>query len=146
MLRTGIYADRPLEEHDVTEADLSHHEGMERRRFLKAAATVAWATPAILTLTANRAGAQSCVPQGAPCDACVGVNCCIAGGDTTPCCCSDANDVTTCAGVCRSQAQCLALFPGGPPDDPDSCFFPGGSGSSVAARQVVTARKAKVLR
>ena len=35
----------------MTEADLVTQEGMERRRFLKAAATVAWATPAILTLT-----------------------------------------------------------------------------------------------
>lgn len=131
----------------MTESDLIKQEGMERRRFLKAAATVAWATPAILTITANRAGAQSCVPQGAPCDACVGVNCCLAGSDSLPCCCSDANDVTTCAGVCRSQAACIALFPGGPASDPDSCFYPGGTGSTTTmARQAVTARKAKVLR
>src|SRR3712207_7698793 len=62
---------------------LVNHEGMERRRFLRAAATVAWATPAILTLTANRAGAQSCVPQGASCDVCVGVNCCIRSEEHT---------------------------------------------------------------
>ena len=130
----------------MTESDLVHREGIERRRFLKGAATVAWATPAILTLTANRAGAQSCIPQGSPCDACVGVNCCIAGSDPLPCCCSDANDTTTCAGVCRTQAACAALFPGGPANDPDSCFYPGGTGSSAAARMVVTARKAKVLR
>lgn len=129
----------------MTEADLVNHESMERRRFLRAAATVAWATPAILTLTANRAGAQSCVPQGASCDACVGVNCCIAGSDPLPCCCSDANDVTTCAGVCRSQAQCQSLFPGGPANDPDSCFYPGGTGTTTMARTAVTARKAKVL-
>ena len=127
----------------MTEADLVTREGMERRRFLKAAATVAWATPAILTLAANRAGAQSCVPQGAPCEACVGVNCCLAGSDTLPCCCSDANDTTTCAGVCRSQAQCIALFPGGPTTDPDSCFYPGGSSGTAMARRAV---KAKVLR
>jgi hypothetical protein len=129
----------------VTEADLVTQEGMERRRFLKAAATVAWATPAILTLTANRAGAQSCVPQGASCDACVGVNCCIAPGDPTPCCCSDYNDDTTCAGVCRTHDACEALFPSTDPDveDPDSCWYPGGTGSaSSMARMRV---KAKVL-
>lgn len=130
----------------MTEADLVSREGMERRRFLKAAATVAWATPAILTLAANRAGAQSCVPQGASCDACTGINCCIAGSDPLPCCCSDANDVTTCAGVCRSQAACAALFPGGPANDPDSCFYPGGTGTATATRQIVTTRKAKYVR
>lgn len=129
----------------MTEADLVIREGMERRRFLKAAATVAWATPAILTLTANRAGAQSCIPQGAPCDACIGINCCIAGTDPLPCCCSDIDDITTCAGVCRAQSACMSLFPGGPTTDPNSCFYPGGPDTNVAARQVVTARKRKVL-
>jgi hypothetical protein len=114
----------------VTEADLAAQEGMERRRFLKAAATVVWATPAILTLTANRAGAQSCVPRGAPCDACQGVNCCVQGGDPIPCCCSDPDDVTTCDGVCRTTAECQAIFPGGPANDPDACFYPGGTGAS----------------
>ena len=129
----------------MTERDLLNHSTIERRRFLRGAATIAWATPAILTLTANRAGAQSCVPQGASCDACTGVNCCIAGSDSLPCCCSDANDVTTCAGVCRSQAQCMTLFPGGPANDPDSCFYPGGAPTTTMARSVSTARKAKVL-
>lgn len=132
----------------MTEADLVNDVGMERRKFLKAAATVAWATPAILTLTANRAGAQSCVPQGASCDACVGVNCCISGSDPFPCCCSDINNTTTCAGVCRTHAQCEALYPSTDPtvQDPDSCFYPGGTGSSsTMTRQVATARKAKVL-
>ncbi|MFN2588997.1 MAG: hypothetical protein ABR613_12890 [Actinomycetota bacterium] len=131
----------------MTEPELVNKEGIERRRFLQAAATAVWAAPAILTLTADRAGAQSCVPQGAPCFACEGgINCCIAGGDALPCCCSDANDVTTCDGVCRSQAACQALFPGGPASDPDSCFYPGGTGTTTMARTVVTARKAKVLR
>lgn len=129
----------------MTEADLVVREGMERRRFLKAAATVAWATPAILTLAANRAGAQSCVPHGASCDACFGVNCCIVAGDAIPCCCSDPNDLTTCAGVCQSQAACQTLYPGGPADDPDGCFYPGGSGTTTMARSTVSARKAKVL-
>lgn len=132
----------------MTERDLIGREGMERRRFLKSAATVAWAAPAILTLTANRAGAQSCVPQGAPCDACpTGINCCIAGTDPLPCCCSDPNDVTTCDGVCRGQAACQAIYPGGPTSDPDACFYPGGTGSSASmARSTATRRKYKTLR
>ncbi len=130
----------------MAEADLVDHEGMDRRRFLKVAATVAWATPAILTLSANRAGAQSCVPQGVPCDACVGVNCCIAGSDPLPCCCSDPNDFTTCAGVCRTQAACQAIFPGGPANDPDACFYPGGGGTLGTTTQGVSAHKAKVVR
>lgn len=129
----------------MTEADLVVREGMERRRFLKAAATVAWATPAILTLAANRAGAQSCIPQGASCDACIGVNCCLAPGNSLPCCCSDANDVTTCAGVCRSQSACMTLFPGGPAEDPDSCFYPGGTGSSTTTRTSRMRVKAKAV-
>lgn len=132
----------------MTEADLVTQEGMERRRFLKAAATVAWATPAILTLTANRAGAQSCVPQGAPCDACTGVNCCVASGDPWPCCCSDAEDDTTCDGVCRTHAQCEALFPSSDPDlaDPDSCWVPQNVDSSLMARRSATVWKPKVLK
>lgn len=116
---------------------------IERRQFLKGAMTVAWATPLILTVTGDNAGAQSCVPQGAPCDACVGVNCCIAGSDQLPCCCSDANDPTTCAGVCRSQAACQQMFPGGPSSDPDSCFYPGGTGGPTTRARAGTGRKAK---
>lgn len=131
----------------MTEADLVTREGMERRRFLKAAATVAWATPAIITLAANRAGAQSCVPQGAPCEACVGVNCCLAPGDSFPCCCSDINDDQTCDGVCRTQAACEALFPSTDPtvQDPDSCFFPGGTATMARRVSSGPGRKAKVL-
>ena len=42
---------------------------MERRRFLRNAATVAWATPVIMTLGASGAQAQavSCVKPGAAC-------------------------------------------------------------------------------
>lgn len=38
-----------------------------RRRFLRQAATVTWATPFILTMTAPRAAAQSCLPTGTSC-------------------------------------------------------------------------------
>jgi hypothetical protein len=115
----------------------------ERRQFLKGAATVAWATPLILTIVGDTAGAQSCVPQNAPCDACVGINCCVSPGDPLPCCCSDANDPTTCAGVCRSQAACQTLFPGGPSSDPDSCFYPGGTASLTTRSRAGISRKAK---
>lgn len=117
----------------MTEADLVSQEGMERRRFLKAAGTVAWATPAILTLMASPAGAVSCVPHNAPCDACVGVNCCVQSGDSVPCCCSDPNS-SDCGGVCRTAAECQAIFPGGASSDPDACFYPGGTGAAAAAR------------
>ncbi len=113
--------------------DQAATEAIERRRFLKRAGTVVWATPVILTLIPDPVAGQSapgCVPQGAPCDACVGVNCCIAGSDPLPCCCSDPND-PTCAGVCRSQAACQAIHPGGPASDPDACFYPGGTGSTT---------------
>jgi hypothetical protein len=117
----------------MTEASLVSQEAIERRRFLKGAAVVAWATPAILTLTANRAGAVSCIPHNVLCDACTGVNCCIQGSDAVPCCCSDPDDFTTCDGVCKTTAECQAIFPGGPSNDPDACFYPGGTGSSSAA-------------
>jgi hypothetical protein len=130
----------------VTEADLVSREGIERRRFLKGAAAIAWATPAILTLTASRAGAQSCVPRGAPCDACAGgVNCCVQSGDPIPCCCSDPDDLTNCGGVCRTTAECQAIFPGGPANDPDACFYPGGTGTaSTTARSLARSSKAKM--
>jgi hypothetical protein len=131
-------------EPEVTEADLTAREGMERRRFLKAAGTIAWATPAILTLTASRAGAQSCVPHNAPCDACVGVNCCIASGESLPCCCSDPNS-PVCGGTCKTQAECIAIFPGGPTSDPDACYYPGGTGAaSNTTRSLSRSGKSKL--
>jgi hypothetical protein len=118
---------------------------LERRQFLKGAATVAWATPLILTVVGDNAGAQSCVPLGAPCDACVGVNCCIQGNDPFPCCCSDADDPTTCAGVCRTHADCEATFPSDDPElvDPDSCWAPGGTASVTARSRAGASIKAK---
>ena len=73
---------------------------IERRRFLKGAATVAWATPLILTMSAHTAGAQamSCIPEGSACSACAGMPCCGA-----KCCCADAL-LSGCSGVCASGA------------------------------------------
>ena len=61
----------------------------DRRKFLQRAATVAWATPVLLTLPASRAGAQvgSCAPDATPCgvwngSACTGL---------TALCCNECN-------------------------------------------------------
>lgn len=58
----------------------------DRRRFLKQASTVAWATPLILTMTGSTARAQaiSCAPKNIQCGVYVAVNgTCI---PTTTCC------------------------------------------------------------
>ena len=49
----------------------------DRRAFLRRTATVAWATPLLLTLSAGRVGAQapSCAPGGTPCGVWNGTNC-----------------------------------------------------------------------
>ena len=47
----------------------------DRRAFLKKSATVAWATPLLLTLSAGRAGAQSCAPANTPCGVWNGSTC-----------------------------------------------------------------------
>jgi hypothetical protein len=65
---------------------------IERRRFLREAATVAWATPVIWTLMSQAAGAQSCAGSGVRCcDACSpdgdpNLNLVCITGVTTPCC------------------------------------------------------------
>jgi hypothetical protein len=68
---------------------------LERRRFLKQAATVAWATPFILTMTSERASAQaSCVPTGASC----GNYMVIAGIGAV---CQPIQGAALCCGVCE---------------------------------------------
>ena len=76
--------------------DQTMSSDMDRRRFLKGAAVVAWATPTILTLSASRAGASSCLPHGTLCNSCeLDVSCCPTaedGANTGPgtgCCCAD---------------------------------------------------------
>jgi hypothetical protein len=94
------------------DARIGTEEGIERRRFLKGAATVAWATPLILTMSAHQAGAQgmSCLPNGGPCDACFGMPCCDEDlPDDGGCCCSDAL-VEGCVGVCVAvDADCADM-------------------------------------
>jgi hypothetical protein len=65
---------------------LSERHVEDRRKFLKTAASAAWATPLVLTLGASRAGAQalSClpslticgVPDGGGCETTGFVACC----------------------------------------------------------------------
>ncbi|HEY7874619.1 MAG TPA: hypothetical protein VIG64_05805 [Actinomycetota bacterium] len=107
-------------------------EGIQRRSFLRGAATVAWATPLILTMTAHPAGAQtSCLPNGGPCNACEGMRCCDADPpDDGGCCCADPNlnGEPGCAGVCMAvDADCEAL-PSIVPDETLLCYVPPPAG------------------
>jgi hypothetical protein len=79
----------------------------DRRKFIKGAATVAWATPLILTLGASQAGAQipspgSCVgaikDDGCPC---VGSSDCTGG-----CCCTAPSFI---GGLCTDSGTCGML-------------------------------------
>ena len=117
-------------------------QGLERRRFLKGAATVAWAAPMILTMSARPAGAQvgaSCLPNGGPCDACQGMNCCDASGPADGgCCCSDAN-VEDCPGVCVAvDANCALLNTTG---TDFTCYAPGPLNVSSVGRARVSSGK-----
>lgn len=93
-------------------------EGVERRKFIKGAATVAWASPLILTMAAKPAGAQemSCIAVGMLCDACVGLPCCDEDGIPDGGCCCSPLEVDVCDGVCvGADAQCAtpAVLPPG---------------------------------
>jgi len=105
------------------DAGRSTDEGIARRRFLKGAATVAWATPLILTMNPVPAHAQSCLPNGGPCDACVGMPCCDADPpDDGGCCCSD-DLVPGCSGVCVAvDADCADMNV--TPATEFTCFVP----------------------
>ena len=76
-----------------------HEEG--RRKFLKQAATAAWATPLVLTLAANRAGAQaiSCLPSLTTCGAPVAGGGCNTAGFVA--CCPGMSCVQVTGGLCR---------------------------------------------
>jgi hypothetical protein len=85
---------------------MNDHEGssgVDRRRFLRGAATVAWATPLVLTLGASQAGAQvgspACAaaanrPNGCPCDT--------SGQCQGGCCCGPPGG----PGLCSTSALC----------------------------------------
>jgi hypothetical protein len=129
--------------------DVGSEQGLERRRFLKGAATVAWAAPMILTMAARPAGAQvgaSCLPNGGPCDACTGMNCCDADGPADGgCCCSDPN-VPECGGVCTpADATCTAIPSPGNPGEFFTCYVPGPVTLSSVGRARSTGKGPKVL-
>ena len=131
----------------MTEADLAAIENVERRRFLQAGLTIAWATPVILTLGASPASAQSCVPLGGACDACGDISCCVPAGQPYSCCCaSTPNCPDPAPQVCRTPQDCQNLFGGTGPEN-DACYlieFPGGgAGASLTSMRTSAARKRK---
>ena len=80
-------------------------EGIERRKFIKGAATVAWATPLILTTVAGNTGAAAasaapCIAVGMQCNACTGMPCCDVDGAPDGGCCCSPQEVPVCNGVC----------------------------------------------
>ena len=81
---------------------MAEHAELDRRRFLKQASTVAWATPLVLTLTASRAGAQaiSCIPTGLACGVWDGSTCVDL---SDPPCCGD------CVFTLQSDFFCFCL-------------------------------------
>lgn len=84
-------------------------EAVDRRRFIKRAATVGWATPVILTMLATSAAASNhdCIATGSQCgtdNLAGGCNDVPPGsGSTTNCCagmsCVPSGDLVTC--ICQ---------------------------------------------
>lgn len=74
--------------------------GMDRRRFLRNAATVAWAAPAIMTMMTQSAGAAAtCIENGQAC--------------TLNSACCSGTCLTTCQGLpagspCTAHNQCAS--------------------------------------
>lgn len=74
-----------------------------RREFLKQAATVAWATPLILTMAAPSASAQvSCIPAGSPC------------GNDVEGICIPSQTLQPCCGQCVPSQNGIGCFCVGP--------------------------------
>lgn len=71
----------------------------DRREFLRRSATVAWATPLLLTLPARGAAAQSCAPDGTPCGEWNGSTC----TGVSVLCCNECNPTALDAG---SPCEC----------------------------------------
>lgn len=70
-----------------------------RRDFLRQAATVAWATPLILTMAAPSASAQgSCIPAGSPC------------GNDVDGICIPSHTLQPCCGVCVPSENGFGCF------------------------------------
>jgi hypothetical protein len=82
----------------------------DRRRFLRGAATVAWATPLILTVSASSAAAVTvpCTPNGVACGdiptTCCAGNCCCTSQDFPAGVCAPILAGNTC-GVAATPAE-----------------------------------------
>lgn len=112
---------------------------LDRRRFLRDATIVAWSTPLILTMTANRAGAQSCLPTGSPCNSCTGLDCCNIPGDVPGGCCCSTDDLPCDVGsFCTTDAQCATQGM--------DCYTSVGTVLSATSNQRSTATAANSLR
>ena len=108
---------------------------IERRRFIQGALVVGWATPAILTLTASRAGAVTCITANNPCSLCDEIPCC----PNTPteaegCCCGLDPDVDCNAFCTSSDAACENDPTDTPPGVDMFCFVTQGMSSSSLRR------------
>jgi len=82
---------------------MSERHVEDRRQFLKKAATVAWATPLVLTVAASRAGAQvnSCLPSLTICGVPDNGGCDTTG--FTACCGGFSCVQVTQLGICRCE-------------------------------------------
>lgn len=76
------------------------HE-VDRRRFIRSAAVVAWAAPVISTLGTGPAYAQACVPAGGQCGTLTGCNptTCTTGGFGA--CCTPTLNCSKGSGNCE---------------------------------------------
>jgi hypothetical protein len=92
----------------VTQTDTSKGGEVDRRRFLKRAGTVAWLTPAILTLSTKAAYATHCTGRNAECGAVSGSGCNTTGFLVccTQCSCQQTGPTNNrrcrCLGTCPS--------------------------------------------
>ena len=75
-------------------------EAVDRRRFLKGAATVAWAAPVIVTLSASPAYAR-CKPQGEVCSSLGAGGTCGTGNCCTGLTCQPSSDLQSNECLCQ---------------------------------------------
>lgn len=92
----------------VTQTDASKGGAVDRRRFLKRAGTVAWLTPAILTLSTKAAYASHCRGRNQECGTVSGSTCITSGlACCTQCTCQVTGPTNNrrcrCVGTCPSS-------------------------------------------
>ena len=96
----------------VTQTETSKGGSVDRRRFLKRAGTVAWLTPAILTLSTKAAYASHCIGKNKDCGTPSGTTGCTPFA--LPCCtqCNCVQSGPTNNRKCKCEGNC--------PSDPPS--------------------------